>query len=157
MDTSSYCIKNKYKENLVISMPHTIVYPNTVMIHSENTPFADTTMMRTGRFIGGTLLAVSQISTLPLDLMYWRLRILDVRHVGEGDAAGVTKDSDPVGSNSHNCHDGEQNGVGEPRRRREPKPFINDDENGGIVEVANHEQNDDDGKREIPRSRHFPL
>lgn len=123
-------------------MANTIVYPNAVVIHSQNTSFADSTMMCTWRLIEGTLLAISQIATLALDLVNRGLGILDVGHEGGRDPTRVGEDGGGVVEDAHEGDAGEGGGVHEARRGGEAEPAVDEDEDGGEVEEADRE---DDG------------
>lgn len=96
-------------------MPNAIIYPNAVMIHSQNTSSADTTVMCSGRLIVSTLLAVSQIATLSLDLVDRVFGIFDVGSVGGGDTTWIREDGNGVGEDAHESDGRENNGVEDSR------------------------------------------
>lgn len=58
-----------------------------------------------------TLLAVSQVTSLTLDLVNRVFGILDVRHVGRRDPTGIRKDSEGVIYDAHESDGGEYDGV----------------------------------------------
>lgn len=136
-------------------MSHTIIYPDAMMVHSQNTSSANTTMVCTGRFIVGTLLAVSQISTLTLDLVNRTLGILNVRHECGGNPTGIGEDGDDVVEDAHERHSRESDSVQDSRRRRETEPHVNENEDGGEVNVSDCRGDNKDGKREFAVGRHI--
>lgn len=122
-------------------MPHTVIYPYTVVIHSQNTPSANTTMMSSGRLIVGTLLAVSQITTLPLDLVDGAVGVFNIGHKGQRHVTRVPNDGDGVGGEGHESQEGEDGCIDETRRRIQSQPFIYNVENGCIAEEPDYREN----------------
>lgn len=123
-------------------MPNTIIDPNAMVIHSQNTSFANTAMMCTGRLIVRTLLTISQISTLALDFVNWVFGVFDIGCVGGGDPTRIREDRDGVGENAHEGDEGENDGVEDARRGHEAEPAFYEDEDCGQVYVQDG-QNDD--------------
>ena len=149
-------VQHKDEENFVILMPNTIVNPNTVVVHFQNTSLADTTMMRARRFIMRTLLAVSQITTLALDLMEGGLGVLDVGHEGGRHAARVARDDEAVGGDAGERERGVGRDVGDPGRRGEPQPRGDREEHRGVVDVPDRGEHRDYRQRDVPRPPRHP-
>lgn len=58
-----------------------------------------------------TLLAISQIPSLALDLVDWVFGILDIGHVRGGNPTRIPEDGDGVVVDAHDRHGGENGGV----------------------------------------------
>lgn len=102
-----------------------------------------------------TLLAVSQIATLPLDLMDGTVGALEVGDEGRGDAAGVLDDGGGVGGEADGGQGGEERGIGEAGGGGEAQPGVDGDEHGGVVDVADAEEHGEDGQGYVPRATHL--
>lgn len=112
-------------------------------------------MMCTWRLIEGTLLAISQVSTLALDLVDRGLGILDVGHEGLRDSTRVGEDGGDVVEDAHEGDGGEGGRVHEARRGGEAERAVDEDEDGGEVDEADRE--DDDGHGEGEADPASPL
>lgn len=101
-----------------------------------------------------TLLAISQVTTLTLDLVDGDLRVLDVGHEGRRHAARVARDGDGVGGDGGGRQRGVGRGVGDPGRRGEPQPGGDRQEHRGVVDVPDRREHREDGQRQVPRPPH---
>lgn len=102
----------------------------------------------------GTFLAVSQITTLALDLVDGAPGVLDVGHEGRRHAARVARYGDGVGSDAGGGERGEDRGVGEPGRRGEPQPRGDRQEHRGVVDIADRGKHGEYRHRDVPRAPH---
>eukprot|EP00238_Polyblepharides_amylifera_P011429 CAMPEP_0196576112 /NCGR_PEP_ID=MMETSP1081-20130531/5456_1 /TAXON_ID=36882 /ORGANISM="Pyramimonas amylifera, Strain CCMP720" /LENGTH=72 /DNA_ID=CAMNT_0041894637 /DNA_START=1068 /DNA_END=1286 /DNA_ORIENTATION=- len=69
MEESRNSVDEKQNKTLVIGMPDTVIYPSAMVVHTENTRIAYSTVMSPGRFVSFALLAVPSSSlTFPFDL-----------------------------------------------------------------------------------------
>lgn len=84
-------------------MSNTVINPNAMMVHFQNTSLANTAMVCTWRFIVATFLAISQVTTLALDLVDGALGVLDVGHETRGHPPGVPANGDGVGGEAGSC------------------------------------------------------
>lgn len=102
----------------------------------------------------GTFLAVSQITTLALDLVDGAPGVLDVGHEGRRHAARVARYGDGVGSDAGGGERGEDGGVGEPGCRGEPQPRGDRQEHRGVVDVADRGEHGEYRHRDVPWAPH---
>lgn len=98
-----------------------------------------------------TLLAISQITTLTLDLVDGGLGVLDVGHEGRRHAARVARDGEAVGGDAGERERGVRRGVGDPRRRGEPQPRGDREEHRGVVDVPDRGEHRDYRQGDVPR------
>lgn len=101
-----------------------------------------------------TFLAISQITTLALDLVDGDLGVLDVGQVGRRHPSGVPGDGGGVGGEAGGGEGREGGGVGEPGGRGEAEPAGDGEEDDGVVDVADRRDHGDDGQRDVPRPPH---
>lgn len=101
-----------------------------------------------------TFLAVSQITTLALDLVDGAPGVLDIGHEGRWHAARVARYGDGVGSDAGGGERGEGRGVGEPGRRGEPQPRGDRQEHRGVVDIADRGEHREYRHRDVPRAPH---
>lgn len=118
-------------------MTHAIIYPDAMMVHSQNTSLANTAMMCTWGFIVGALLAISQVPTLALDLMDRSRLVLDVGQEGGRDTSWICRDGQGVVEDACGGEGGEDGGVDDPGGGDEAEPGVDEDEDGGEVDVGN--------------------
>lgn len=135
-------------------MPNTVINPNTVMVHFQNTSLAHTAMVCAWGLIVATFLAISQITTLALDLVDGGLGALDVGQEGGRHPAGVPGDGGGVGGEAGGGEGREGGGVGDPGGRGEAEPAGDGDEDRGVVDVADRGEHREDGQRQVPRPPH---
>lgn len=102
----------------------------------------------------GTFLAVSQITTLSLDLVDGALGVLDVGHEGCRHAARVPRHGDGVGGDAGGGERGEGRGVGAPSGRGEPQPRGDREEHRGVVGVPDCGDHGEYRHRHVPRPPH---
>lgn len=101
-----------------------------------------------------TFLAISQITTLALDLVDGDLGVLDVGEVGGRHPAGVPGGGGGVCGEAGGGEGREGGGVGDPGGRGEAEPAGDGEEDGGVVDVADRREHGEDGQREVPRPPH---
>lgn len=105
-------------------MAHTIVHPIAMVVHSQNTSSTNAAVMGAGRLVVGTLLAVSQVPTLSLDLMDGVMRVFDARGEGKRDPAQVCKNGEDVIRDAHDGDGGENDGVYDSGRGPKTEPPV---------------------------------
>lgn len=116
-----------------------------MVVHSQNTSFTYTAMMCTGWLVVRTLLAVSQIPTLALDLVDGVVGVLDVGRKGVGDPARILVDGGSVIEGTHESEGGENDGVHDPGRGPESEPLVHKHEHRRDVYVADRRNHNGDG------------
>lgn len=138
-------------------MAHTIIHPHTMMIHSQYTSITYTTMMGTWRLIKGTLLAVSHIPTLSLDLLNRILRVFDIGYEWARNTTRISVYCKWVTQNAEESNDGKQDGVKYTGRRPKSQPLINEYKYSGEVNVSNCRRDEGDVEGESAATCCFHL
>lgn len=95
-----------------------------------------------------TLLAISQISTLALDLVDRVLEVFNVGHVCGGDPTRIRGSGGAEGEGAHGRDGGKNGGVYDPRGGEEAEPLVNENEYRREVNVGDAQSDDADGQRE---------
>lgn len=135
-------------------MPDAIIYPNTVMIHAQNTSFTNTAVMCTRRFIIRALLAIPQVPSLAFDLMNRILGVFNIGNIRGRDPPRILRDGASVVENAHSGNASEDDGVHDARGGHQAEPTLDKNEDRAEVNEGDCRNYGRHVKREAAASLH---